>query len=139
MAIEFTEQMRKLISNAMDDRLFCTLGTASKDCIPNISLKGSVAIYDSDTLSYWERAKGSALDNVVENPNAVIFYRNPGERINWRFHGKVTVHESGEVWDKVKSITPQGELDRDPDLKGVAVLIRVDAITDLGRNVLQSR
>ena len=49
------------------------------------------------------------------------------------------MHESGEVWDKVKSITPQGELDRDPDLKGVAVLIRVDAITDLGRNVLQSR
>ena len=139
MAIDFTDQMREFISSAFEDRLFCALGTASKDGVPNISLKGSVAIYDNETLSYWERAKGSALDNVVENPNTVIFYRNPGERTNWRFHGKATVHESGEVWDRVKSITPQGELDRDPDLKGVAVLIRVDAITDLGRQVLQSR
>ena len=139
MAIEFTDQMQEFISSALDDRLFCALGTASSDGIPNISLKGSMAIYDSETLSYWERVKGSALDNVVENPNAVIFYRNPGERINWRFHGKVTVHDSGEVWDKVKSITPQGELDRDPDLKGVAVLIRIDTITDLGSHVLQSR
>ena len=139
MAIEFTEEMRELIGSAMDDRLFCTVGTASKDGVPNISLKGSVAIYDGETLSYWERTKRSALDNVSENPNIVIFYRNPGKRINWRFHGKATTHESGEIRDKVKSITPQAELDRDPELAGVAVLVKVDAITDLGGNVLQTR
>lgn len=139
MAIEFTEDMRELIGSAMDDRLFCTVGTASKDGVPNISLKGSVAIYDGETLSYWERVKGSALDNVVENPNIVIFYRNPGKRINWRFHGKAAIYESGGIRDKVKSITPQAELDRDPELAGVAVLVKVDAITDLGGNVLQTR
>lgn len=139
MAIEFTEDMRELIGSAMDDRLFCAVGTASKDGVPNISLKGSVAIYDGETLSYWERTKRSALDNVSENPNIVIFYRNPGKRINWRFHGKVTIYESGEIHDKVKSITPQAELDRDPELAGVAVLVKVDAITDLGGNVLQTR
>ena len=139
MAIEFTEEMRELIGSAMDDRLFCTVGTASKDGVPNISLKGSVAVYDGETLSYWERTKRSALDNVSENPNIVIFYRNPGKRINWRFHGKATTHESREIRDKVKSITPQAELDRDPELAGVAVLVKVDAITDLGGNVLQTR
>ncbi|MCH8871132.1 MAG: pyridoxamine 5'-phosphate oxidase family protein [Chloroflexi bacterium] len=139
MAIEFTEEMRELIGSAMDDRLFCTVGTASKDGVPNISLKGSVAIYDGETLSYWERTKRSALDNVSENPNIVIFYRNPGKRINWRFHGKAAIYESGGIRDKVKSITPQAELDRDPELAGVAVLVKVDAITDLGGNVLQTR
>ena len=139
MAIEFTEDMRELIGSAMDDRLFCTVGTASKDGVPNISLKGSVAIYDGETLSYWERTKRSALDNVSENPNIVIFYRNPGKRINWRFHGKAAIYESGGIRDKVKSITPQAELDRDPELAGVAVLVKVDAITDLGGNVLQTR
>ena len=139
MAIEFTEDMRELIGSAMDDRLFCTVGTASKDGVPNISLKGSVAVYDGETLSYWERTKRSALDNVSENPNIVIFYRNPGKRINWRFHGKAAIYESGGIRDKVKSITPQAELDRDPELAGVAVLVKVDAITDLGGNVLQTR
>lgn len=139
MAIEFTEDMRELIGSAMDDRLYCTVGTASKDGVPNISLKGSVAIYDGETLSYWERTKRSALDNVSENPNIVIFYRNPGKRINWRFHGKAAIYESGGIRDKVKSITPQAELDRDPELAGVAVLVKVDAITDLGGNVLQTR
>ena len=139
MAIEFTDDMRELIGSAMDDRLFCTVGTASKDGVPNISLKGSVAIYDGETLSYWERTKRSALDNVSENPNIVIFYRNPGKRINWRFHGKAAIYESGGIRDKVKSITPQAELDRDPELAGVAVLVKVDAITDLGGNVLQTR
>ena len=139
MAIEFTDDMRELIGSAMDDRLFCTVGTASKDGVPNISLKGSVAVYDGETLSYWERTKRSALDNVSENPNIVIFYRNPGKRINWRFHGKAATHESGGIRDRVKSITPQAELDRDPELAGVAVLVKVDAITDLGGNVLQTR
>ena len=139
MAIEFTDDMRELIGSAMDDRLFCTVGTASKDGVPNISLKGSVAVYDGETLSYWERTKRSALDNVSENPNIVIFYRNPGKRINWRFHGKAAIYESGGIRDKVKSITPQAELDRDPELAGVAVLVKVDAITDLGGNVLQTR
>ena len=139
MAIEFTDEMRELIGSAMDDRLYCTVGTASKDGVPNISLKGSVAIYDGETLSYWERTKRSALDNVSENPNIVIFYRNPGKRINWRFHGKAAIYESGGIRDKVKSITPQAELDRDPELAGVAVLVKVDAITDLGGNVLQTR
>ena len=139
MAIDFTDEMRELIGSAMDDRLFCAVGTASKDGVPNISLKGSVAIYNGETLSYWERTKRSALDNVSENPNIVIFYRNPGKRINWRFHGKAAIYESGGIRDKVKSITPQAELDRDPELAGVAVLVKVDAITDLGGNVLQTR
>lgn len=97
MAIEFTEQMRELITSAIDDRLFCAVGTASKAAVPNISLKGSVAVYDGETLSNWERVKGTALDHVVENPNVVIFYRNPGERINWRFHGTASVYESGDA------------------------------------------
>ncbi|MDA0768993.1 MAG: hypothetical protein BZY79_00610 [SAR202 cluster bacterium Casp-Chloro-G4] len=139
MAIEFTDEMRELITSALVDRLFCAVGTASKNGVPNISLKGSVAVYDNETLAYWERVKGSALANVVENPNIVIFYRNPDKRINWRFHGTATVHESGDIWEKVHVITPQGELDRDPELKGVAVLVKVDAITDLGSRVLQSR
>ena len=132
-------EMRDMLNNALADRMVCLVGTASKDGQPQISVKGSVSVYDGETLAYWERSLRSALENVSENPQIVIFYRNPDKRINWRFHGTATVHESGEIRDKVKSQTPQPELDRDPDDKGIAILVKVDSITDLGGNTLQQK
>ncbi len=139
MAINFTQDMRDLLNNALAEGFPCILGTASKDGVPQISMKGSVAVYDDDTLCYWERAKRSALENVGDNPNVVIFYRNPGPRINWRIQGVAAIHESGDIRDRVLSLTPKAELDRDPDLAGVAVLVKVDRITELSGNVLQER
>ena len=139
MAINITDEMRDLLNNALAEGFPCFLGTASKDGVPQISVKGSVAVYADDTLCYWERAKRSALENVGDNPNVVIFYRNPGKRYNWRIHGIATIHESGEIRERTLSLTPQAELDRDPDLAGVAVLVKVDRITELSGNVLQER
>ncbi|MCH8939672.1 MAG: pyridoxamine 5'-phosphate oxidase family protein [Chloroflexi bacterium] len=132
-------EMREMLNSALADRMVCLVGTASKDGEPQISMKGSVSVYDGETLAYWERSMRSALENVNENPKVVIFYRNPDKRINWRFHGTATVHESGEIREKVKGQTPQPELDRDPDDKGFAILVKVDRITDLGGNIIQQK
>lgn len=139
MAININGEMRDLINGSLDDGYPGIVGTASKDGVPQISMKGSLAVYDDETISYWERAKRTAMDNVSENPNVVIFYRNTADRLNWRFQGTATVYESGEIWDKVLSITPQRELDRDPERTGVAVLVKVNKITDLSGNVMQER
>lgn len=139
MAISIVGEMKELINSALADGLVCSVGTASGNGIPQISLKGSVAVYREETLSWWERSKRSSMENISDNPNVVVFYRNPAKRINWRFHGTVTIHESGDVREEVKSITPQPELDRDTEDSGVAVLIRIDKITELSGNVLQRR
>ena len=132
-------EMREMLNSALADSMVCLVGTASKDGQPQISMKGSVSVYDDETLAYWERSLRSALENVSENPKVVIFYRNPEKRINWRFQGIATAYESGEIREKVKGQTPQPELDRDPDDKGVAILVKVDRITDLGGTVLQQK
>ena len=137
--INITDDMQKLIDNALTDRVACFLGTASREGRPQISMKGSVMVYGPETLAYWERSKRTALENVAENPQVVIFYRNPEKRINWRFHGAATVYEMGTVREDVMSRTVKAELDRDPERQGVAVLVRVDRITDLAGNVLQQR
>ena len=137
--IYITDETRQLIDNAYAEGAPCILGTASGDGYPQISMKGSVLVFDRETLAYWERAKRSALENVGENPNVVVFYRNPEKRINWRFYGTATVYESGAIWDNVMRRTIQAELDRDPDLEGVAVLVRVNQVIDLSGNVLQQR
>ena len=137
--IDMTGEMQELVDRANGDGFSCTLGTADKNSQPQLSLKGSVMVFDFETLAYWERAKRSALENVAQNPKVVILYNNPERRIRWRFYGTAVVHESGSIRDAVMSRTVQAELDRDPDRLGVAVLVRVDKISELSGNILQER
>ena len=137
--IEITDEMKELLDNALADRMSCLVGTATTDGRPQISPKGSVMVFDRETLAYWERSLRSALDNVAENPHVVIYYNNSEQRVRWRFYGTATVHESGPMREEVMSRTVQAELDRDPERKGVAVTVRVDLINELSGNVLQER
>jgi general stress protein 26 len=137
--IKLTKEISELFDTALADGFSCLLGTASKDGQPQISPKGSVMVYDDETLAYWERARRSGLENVKDNPNVVVYYNNQDKRVRWRFYGKATVHESGPIRDEVMSRTIQAELDRDPERLGVAVLIRVDQVGELSGNVLQQR
>ncbi len=137
--IDMTGEMQELVDRANGDGFSCTLGTADKNGQPQLSLKGSVMVFDSETLAYWERAKRSALENVAENPKVVILYNNPEKRIRWRFYGTAVVHESGEIRENVMSRTVQAELDRDPERLGVGVLVKVEKISELSGNILQER
>ena len=114
-------------------------GHLTKTSKPQLSLNGSAIVFDSETLAYWEREKRSALENVAENPKVVVLYNNMDDKIRWRFYGTAESHESGAIRDEVMARTVQGELDRDPDRLGVAVLVRVNKIAALSGTVLQER
>ena len=82
--IEMTDEMKGLVDRNHADGWDCTVGTVDKDGQPQLSLKGSVMVYDSETLAYWERAKRTALDNVAANPKVTVLYNNMTDRIRWR-------------------------------------------------------
>lgn len=137
--IKLTDEMRDLLDTALADGYSCLVGTSSRDGWPQISPKGSVMVYDDETLAYWERARRSGLANLLENPKVVVYYSNSEKRIRWRFYGEASIEESGAVRDDVMSRTVQAELDRDPERQGVAILIRVDQVGELSGNILQQR
>ena len=137
--IEITEQMKDLVDRNHADGWDCTIGTVDKDGQPQVSLKGSVTVYDSETLAYWEYAKRTALENVVENPKITVLYNNMADRIRWRFYGMAEVYASGFVREDVMSLTVDYELEWDPERLGVAVLVRVNKITELSGAILQAR
>ena len=137
--IKLTQEMSELFETALADGFSCLLGTASKDGQPQISPKGSVMVYDDETLAYWERARRSGLENIKDNPNVVVYYSNQDKRVRWRFYGTATVHEVGPIREEVMGRTVQVELDRDPERLGVAVLIQIDQVGELSGNVLQRR
>jgi len=137
--INLTDKMSELIDNALANGSPCILATASAEGEPDIGFKGSTMVFNSENLAYWERTKRQHLKNILENPRVVVLYRDPKTRVNFRFHGTAEVHESGPIRDQVMARTVKDELDKDPERTGLAVIIRVEKVTNLAGQVLQSR
>ena len=125
--IDLTE-MAELVDRSGPDGYVGLVATAAKDGAPDISFKGSFMVWDKDHLAFWERAHGQTLANLAENPRAAIVYRNREAGKTWRFWGTAELLRSGELREGIMGRTYQPELDRDPERKGVAVLIRVDKV-----------
>jgi general stress protein 26 len=137
--IAITDDMRKMIDNALANGCPCVLATVSADGEPDIGYKGSMMVFDNESLAYWERTRRQHLKNVKENPKVIVLFRDAKTRVNFRFHGTATVHGSGPLREQVMERTVKDEIDKDPERKGAAVVIRVDRITNLGGQVLQTR
>jgi predicted pyridoxine 5'-phosphate oxidase superfamily flavin-nucleotide-binding protein len=144
MAIDLIGDMQ-VIDDAMKDGLVCLVGTADADGAPQISPKGSVLVFDTGRLAFWERAARTALANIGANPKVVVYYRNStkSERFPngavWRFHGEAQLLTEGQERDQVYDRIIPGERDKDPDKNGAAVIITVERVTDLGGNIIQER
>jgi general stress protein 26 len=137
--ISISDQMKELVDNALANGSPCILATVSADGEPDIGYKGSMMVFDNESLAYWERTKRVHMKNVKENPRVVVLFRDAKTKAAWRFHGTATLHESGSIRDQVMARTVKDELDKDPERKGAAVVIRLDKITNMGGQVLSSR
>jgi predicted pyridoxine 5'-phosphate oxidase superfamily flavin-nucleotide-binding protein len=143
--IKITDDMKEFVNKALADGVPCLVGTVDPDGSPNIGPKGSVLVFDDATLAYWERSFRGANANVRKNDKVVVYYRNPaaaqrlGSNGALRFHGRAEVHERDAIREQVKPMVVKPEIEKDPENKGFAVLIRLDKITDLSGKVLQSR
>ena len=138
--IKLTDQMRREIDPALAQGCPCVVATISPDGFPNVGYKGSVMVFDDTSLAYWERTRQGTLANVEANPKVMVLFRNPATRAAWRFQGTATVHKEGDLREQVMARTVPAELERDPDRKGYAVIIAVDAVLPLsGQTPMQSR
>ncbi|MPZ75398.1 MAG: hypothetical protein GEU77_02640 [Deltaproteobacteria bacterium] len=137
--IKLIDQMRELVDQALANGNPCILATASADGEPDIGYKGSMMVFDDESLAYWERTRRQHLKNIVANPKVVVLFRDTKVGVNWRFHGVATVHDDGPLRDQVMARTVAAELDKDRERKGSAVIIKLDKVTNLAGQVLQSR
>ena len=125
--IDLTE-MAELVDRSGPDGYTMLVATSSKTGAPDLAFKGSVMVWDKDHLAFWERAHGTTLANLEENPQAALVYRNRDAGKAWRFWGETTLLRDGEVREGIMGRTFQAELDRDPERKGVAVLVKVNKV-----------
>ena len=136
--IEFTQEIKDAINSSFSAGLALTVATASKSGMPDLAMKGSTMAFDNEHLAFWERSHGQTLRNLQDNPQVCLFYRNPQARTAYKFFGVAELHTEGDLRQQIMDRTVEFELSRDPDRKGVAVLIRVDRILHMGQ-VIQER
>lgn len=137
--LRLTEEMRESINTALANGMPCILVTAWQDGWPAAGFRGSMMVFDDQHLAYWERTRGRELASIRANPRVLVLFRDPVKRIGWKFYGTATVYEEGPIREAVMARTVREELERDPERKGAAVLIRVERITTLGGRVLQEQ
>ena len=94
---------------------------------------------------YWERSHRSSQQRLGENPNVMVYYRNPARKENpyragcIRFHGKGRVVTSGPERDKAWALTNHEEQSKDPEKKGAAVIIDLDLIEQIDSSVIMKK
>jgi hypothetical protein len=130
-------EMAPFVDRAHEDGLTCLVATAGADGQPNLAFKGSLMVFDGEHLAFWERSHGETLLDLQENPKLAAVYRNRSAGKTWRFYGLAELLRTGPLRAQIMERTIPAELERDPERKGVGVLIRVDRV--LGSGVDQRR
>lgn len=137
--IKLTEDIQEAINNSLANRNPCVLATASPTGDLSISFRGSMVAWNDNALAYWDRSLGTAIEHVLAHGKVVILFRDPQARIGWKFFGTATAYPEGPVREQVMLRVPQPELDRDPDLKGYAVIVTLDRVENLQGHSLMER
>lgn len=105
---------------------------------PSVSLRGSTQVYGSDQLAMWVRnPSGGILLAIAENPKLALFYRNPGQRLAWQFHGRGQQNDDPDVRNVVYANSPEGERNLDPEQNGVALIIELDRVIARGEVLME--
>ena len=97
--------LRADIDGALANGTACLVATASARGEPNVSLRGSMMVFDDQHLAYWDRTRARQLEHVSQNPNVVVFYRDSARRVAYRIYGQATVHRDGAVREQVMART----------------------------------
>ncbi len=137
LPIALTDEMKAAFETALEDGAPIIFATTNKEGMPDIGFKGSAMVFDSEHVAYWERALGTMYRNVTENSGVCLMYRNTKTKTVWKMFGHAEVLTEGPVRQAVMDRTIPLELDRDPERKGAAVMIRIDRVLQAGQLLME--
>src|SRR5712692_360214 len=96
------------INSGLEEGTPLLIISADKTGHPDIAIKGSVMVFDKDHLAYWERSRAEQVEQIEENPNVVVFYRNPTRKVpHMRVYGEAEVHHDDAIREQIMARTIQ--------------------------------
>jgi predicted pyridoxine 5'-phosphate oxidase superfamily flavin-nucleotide-binding protein len=97
--------------------------TVCADGTPNVSPKGTIAVWDDDHLVFANIRSPGTMANLRTNPTVEVNVVDPVVRKGYRFKGVASVLESGALYDR--AIAFYKERGTPTDIIREVVLIRV--------------
>lgn len=138
-----SDTVKNLIRSAWDDGCPCLVGT-NGPAGPNISVKGSMIVFDDTHLAYWERSKRTALENLSYDKRVCVMYSNFKAQRDGvlesgflRFYGGVELHENGTVHDAIfAKLLPREQTHVGADT-GIGALLKIERAIDIrGKSII---
>jgi predicted pyridoxine 5'-phosphate oxidase superfamily flavin-nucleotide-binding protein len=91
-----TTDMRRLI----EEQRLCYVATADADGAPNLSAKGTLIVWDANTLAFADIRSPRTVTNLRANPRVEINVVDPITRKGYRFNGLAEVHNDGKTFER---------------------------------------
>jgi uncharacterized protein len=91
-----TDDMRRLI----EEQRLCYVATADADGAPNLSAKGTLVVWDANTLAFADIRSPRTVANLRVNPRTEVNVVDPIARKGYRFKGAAEVHTDGAVFER---------------------------------------
>ena len=101
---ERKEDMMAKLSNEMKgmfEQQLAVIATASKDGTPNVGPKGSMYVFDDETLVYSEGTSKKTLRNLQENPKVAVMVADREKADGYQVKGAVEILSSGDFFEQV--------------------------------------
>jgi predicted pyridoxine 5'-phosphate oxidase superfamily flavin-nucleotide-binding protein len=91
-----TADMKRLI----DEQRLGFFATVCADGSPNLSPKGTIAVWDDNHLAFGNIRSPKTLENLRVNPNIDINVVDPFTRKGYRFKGVASILDAGPSYDR---------------------------------------
>ena len=95
--MRLTDEMKEMVEHLR----LCYVATVTPDGKPNLSPKGSLKVWDDETVLFAEIASPGTMRNLRSNPFIEINLVDPFLRRGFRFKGRAEICESGPEFDFV--------------------------------------
>jgi predicted pyridoxine 5'-phosphate oxidase superfamily flavin-nucleotide-binding protein len=105
--------------------------TVCPDGTPNLSPKGTTAVFDDEHLMFADIRSPNTIRNLRENASIEINVVDPVVRKGYRFKGTAELHTDGEIYDRALGLMGELGFDARPIRMRTIVVVAVDRAAPL--------
>jgi|SRR5436309_5883453 len=97
MAIKLTEDMKRVVT----EQRLAFVATVCPDGTPNLSPKGTIAVFDDDHLVFADIRSPQTISNLKKNPALEVNVVDPFSRKGYRFKGTGEIVADGSLFQEI--------------------------------------
>ena len=138
VSVDLTKEMSEALDEALDEGSPVTCASIDTDGFPTMAFYGSTHVHDVKTLAIWVRDPNAGfLQRIVKDNHLALLYRNSKRKLTYLFKGTASILEPGDESLRVYQESHPGEQERDQDMSGRAVLIKVLNVSSYGKVIME--